>query len=160
MEHQPALPKETPVMSTRPRNRSGRSERTPLGGRLHEMATTRAVRTQPGSQDWPRPHQAGRSVIRNPEIVVFGQLGRRQSRALRPLGGTKSAFARWLYVEALRSGRQVIVLDKSDPRGEYARLLDEMAGCEPLAALPGSVIDPPTFKHARSSLPRVTAGEW
>jgi len=158
MEHQSALPKETPVMSTRPRNRSGRSERTPLVGRLHEMATTRHVPATVPPVWWQRPHLAGRALIKSPQMTVLGQLGRSMSYG-RPGRGAKAALARWLYVDAMRRTRRpVVVLDA----GRGFKVLDEVAGCEPLdmSGSAGKAIDPLTVKHAFSSSPRVTTGEW
>jgi hypothetical protein len=100
---------------------------------------------------WQRPHQVGQALIPSPQMVVLGQLGRGKSTApITHLGGSKSALARWLYVEAMRrSARPVVVLD-------------EAAQCEPLdlSAHADRVIDPLTFGHAPSSSSGDTAGEW
>jgi len=121
-----------------------------LVGRLHEMAIARPVAAPPATQGWwQRPHLAGQALIRNPQMVVLGQLGRGKSAAPRPLVG-KSALARWLYFDALcLTGRPVVVLD-------------EAAACKPLdlSAYADRVIDPLSFGHALSSASGDAAGEW
>lgn len=91
-------------------------------------------------------------------MVVVGQLGCRKSRSLVPLDG-KSALARWLYFDALRSGRPVVVLDARDG----CEALDELAGCErvDLSGSDDRVIDPLRCGPAPSSSSSSdTAGEW
>jgi hypothetical protein len=90
-------------------------------------------------------------------MVVFGQLGRGKSRSLVPLDG-KSALARWLCFDALRSGRPVVVLDARDA----FEALDDLAGCErvDLAGSDDRVIDPLRGPALSSSSSSDAAGEW
>jgi hypothetical protein len=162
MEHRSALPKETPVMSTRSRNRSDLSAaRPPLVGRLHEIVTTRPVPTPEPQVPWQPPHLAGQALIQSPQMTVLGQLGRGKTYG-RPGSVAKAALARWLYVDAMRRTRRpVVVLDQSEPY-PHAFVLDENAGGErlDLSAYADRVIDPLTFERALSTSPRVTTGEW
>lgn len=86
-------------------------------------------------------------MIPNPQMRVLGRPGR-----------GKGALAKRLVVGAMRSWPLVVV----DTRDGYGVLLDELAGCDPLdlARRVDRAVDRLTFDHARSSSPRVTAGEW
>lgn len=134
----------TPVTSRRSPRRPS-STRPPLVARLHEMAITRPVHTPQAW--WPASRGAGDGVIPNPQMRVLG----------RP-GHGKGALAKRLVAGSMRSWPLVVI----DPRDGYDVLLDELAGCDPLdlARHVDRAIDPLSFDHARSSSPRVTAGEW
>ncbi len=86
-------------------------------------------------------------MIPNPQMAVLGRPGR-----------GKGALAKRLVAGAMRSWPLVVI----DPHNGYDVLLDELAGCEPLdlSRHGDRAIAPLTFEHARSSSPRVTAGEW
>lgn len=133
----------TPVTSRRSARRPS-STRPPLVGRLHEMAITRPVPAPPAW--WPARRRAGDEVIPNPQMRVLG----------RP-GHGKGALAKRLVVDGFRNSARVV-----NTRDGYGVLLDEFVGCDPLdlARQVDRAIDPLTLDHARSSSPRVTAGEW
>jgi hypothetical protein len=143
-------------MSTRSRNRSNpRAVRPPLGGRLHELATTRRVTTPANERGWSRqPGRAGEGLIRNPQVAVFGSLGRGKSAVRTPrswLGqdGSKAALMRWLYLDALRfSGRPVVV--------------DEAASVEAFSfsSVADVEIDPLSFGPPSPSSSTDPSGEW
>lgn len=66
-----------------------------------------------------------RGVLTNPNMIVFGQIGR-----------GKSAFVKsWLWRQAA-FGRRAFVID---PKGEYAPLARAL-GCEPIALRPGGAL--------------------
>lgn len=137
-------------MSSRSRTRQARSTQRPLGGHLHEMATTRPVPAPP-QQWWHNPHLAGQALIHNPQVFVLGHPGSGKGRRQPRLG--KTALARTLHLEAWR---------RSQRAWRPLVVLDEVAACEPVdpSTLARGVLDP--FALApRPSTPSVrTAGEW
>jgi hypothetical protein len=152
-EPKPRLLEELSVMSTRSRNRSNpRAVPPPLVGRLHELATTRPVTTPVERKGWwQQPGLAGEGLIRNPQVAVFGSLGRGRSSVRVPSswlrqGGSQTALMRRLYLDALRfSGRPVIVFD-------------EAASVEPFDL--SSVTDPLSFVSLQPSPATDPSGEW
>jgi hypothetical protein len=150
MDHHTDQLKRLPVM--RSRNRSGRSQRSSLVGRLHEMAISPVRPAAPVW--WQRPHQGGQALIPVPQMVVRERLGRAKSTAPVPhAGGSRSALARWLCFEAMRrSDRPVVVLDGTAQWAAQGEPLD-------ISARAGRVIDPLTFGEALSGPAGNTDGE-
>jgi hypothetical protein len=139
-------------MSTRSRNRSNpRTVRPPIGGRPHELATTRPVTTPANERGWwQQPGRAGEGLIRNPQVVVFGSLGRGKSAVRAPRSwlrqdGSKTALMRWRLLDALRFSGRPVVVDEEASVGPFDFSSVADVGIDPLSfgpPSPSSSIDP------------------
>lgn len=124
-------------MSSRSRTYpAAKSTLRPLGGHLHEMATTRPV---PALRNgWHTPRR-GHGPMRGPQLHVFGQPGH-----------GKTAPARKLHVGARRG------------RVEPLFVFDEPAALMPLnlALIAASEVEPLAWELRRLTSSIRTAGEW
>lgn len=134
-----------PVKSSRSRTRQARSVlRPPLGGRLHEVATTRPVPAPPQTS-WHGAHLAAQGPILSPQMFVFGQPGQGTR-----LGHGKTALARMLDVDASRRRGWPVALDRA-AAAAYKSV-------DTLVAV--GVIDPLAWAPRPSTSSVRTAGEW
>ncbi len=133
------------MMSTRSRTYPARSTQRPLGGHLHEMATTRPVPTP--RTWWHNPYLDRQGLMLGPQTFVLGQPGSGKGR--RQPGHGKTALVRELHIDASRR------------RFGPSVIFDEAAVFTPVLPLvAGGAIDPLAWAPRRSTSSARTAGEW
>ncbi len=125
-------------MSSRSRTYPASSTQRPLGGQLHEMATTRHIPAPRGAW-WTNPHLGGQGLMRGSRMFVLGQPGR-----------GKTALVRKLHVDARRRRVAPVVVFDEVPAFTPVNL--------PLVA--GAVFDPLAWAPRHPAASIRAAGEW